>query len=174
MRPQSFTQCDLEALSGMAELFNELLETGAINKVEHRALLETAWNDAAHDRAVARSRQGAIHFSTPTATSEKEPYMNPRSIIESIEQNRAVMEAGIKRLGGLSPGFPSATPDSTDAASLLAHTAHAHITGTAEVLHELAQAEAETRRAFQTAGSHPTPAVIDGEAVVIAEEKPSK
>ncbi len=97
--------------------------------------------------------------------------MNPKSIIESIEQNRAVMEAGFKRLGGLSPLFPGATSNNTDAASLLAHTVRAHLAGTAEALHQLAEVEAETRRAFQTAANLTGSVVIDGEAVVINNEE---
>jgi hypothetical protein len=92
--------------------------------------------------------------------------MNPKSLIASIERNRAVMEAGFQRLSGLAPDF-SGLPQEADPATLLAHAARAHLAGAAGALRELARSEADTRRAFPAASAESGPVVLDGEAVII-------
>lgn len=96
--------------------------------------------------------------------------MNPKTLIASIERQRAVMEAGFQRLSELAPDFSSVPENAPDPSALLVHVARAHLAGAALVLHELARTEAETRRAFPAADAGTGAAILDGEAVVIATQ----
>lgn len=127
------------------------------------ALLE---QDKHADRARFASRQANLALS-PNNVVFPEIEMNPQSIIESIETNRSVMEAQIKRMqldGGLInfTGSGDGNPVSFEA------MVNGVLINAGQTIQALYQTEQQVRNSLANAQPS-TSAVIDGEAQVIDE-----
>lgn len=155
-------------------LADDLYKAGAISANERAGLLEIASVDAGKDRAAAEARGRASPFPT-TPITDKEPIMNPRTIIASIERNRSIMEAQVEKLGEFSPRLSRTTMASgdtpTNVATLLNETVRGHLQGVADALHAIAEVETAMRSGdaslSASEGKQARPDIIDVEAVVI-------
>ncbi len=180
MRRKSLSTNDIVALSTSAGLVDELFQSGAISEIERAALLKTAWHDAAEDRAADDSRYITCP-SLPRNSNLEESAMNPKSIIQSIELNRAVMEAQYEKLAMVAPRVPHVSFGHGDSAAsvstLLNAAVRGHLQGAADALHAIAEVEANIRaRASESKPSttrqgERQPVVIDVEAVVIQSKE---
>ena len=159
------------------QLAGELLEAGAISLEEHDALIEASVLETLHDFAKATKREQSSPLPIATAGSNQtqphqENAMNTRAIIKSIEDNRAVMEAQIEKLGQISTGAPHLTltdgsmPDTV--AGLLNAAVRGHLQGAATALNAIDEVEQQMRAALRPAA--PTPPqrpseIIDAEVI---------
>lgn len=162
---------DVVVLASAASLANELFQSGVISEQELKAMLDSAWADAADDRAAEKFRNRA----NPTSAASyqpQEPTMNPKLIIQSIERNHAVMDAHLQKLDEISPAMSqlklSPSGDTSASVSQLLNTAvRAHLQGAADVMHAMADIENKIR----TEGAGKSVArqadVIDVEAVLV-------
>ena len=176
MERKSLPANDIAALSTSAGLVDELFHSGAISEVERAALLTTAWRDVAEDRAADDSRYVTFPSNTRNSNLE-ESIMNPKSIIQSIELDRTVMEAQYEELSKSSSKFAHVSFGQGDSAAnvstLLNAAVRGHLQGAADALHAIAEIEANIRAKSgqpksSTAGQgERQPMVIDVEAVVI-------
>ena len=177
MHPDFLSKRDLEALSTTAALVRELHESGAVSDAERAALLDAAWNDAAQDREAARTRRQDTYFSSGHHHYPEEPTMDPRTIISVIERDHAVIAAQVEKLGEQAATlFPTRLGEGdtpTNVAAMVSNLARGHLQGAADTLAALAEVETNVRR--QAPADHRSEATttIDGEAVVITEEKQS-
>lgn len=177
MKRQALSPSDIAALSASAGLVDELFRSGAISGSERFALLKTVWRDAEQDRAADNSRNATCR-TLPCNSNLEEPIMNPKTIIQSIELNRSVMEAQYEELSKIFPKFDHvsfAPGDSAASVSTLLNAAvRGHLQGAADALHAIAGVEASIRARASDSNMASTPMqsgyqpdVIDVEATVI-------
>lgn len=168
---------EIFALSASAKLVGDLFYSGAISVAERAGLLKALWVDVAQDRAADASRYATCPSLIMSNFNLEESVMNTKSIIQSIELNRSVIEAQFEELSKCAPRFTHVSfgqGDSADSVStLLNAVVRGHLQGAADTLHAIGEVEANIR-AKAVESKQPTamqserqPMVIDVEAVVI-------
>jgi hypothetical protein len=130
-------------------LYRSLLAAGSISDDEYFNLLTTARKDRERDQNESATRLLMIDSDIP-AYQTKESKVNPRTMIDCIERNRAVIEAQVQVLDELVPANPLFPLDQTErplnVTDLLQHTMQVSLRNAAETLQAASQAEARIRR----------------------------
>jgi hypothetical protein len=164
---------ELVSLSVIAQMVDELKQTGAITEEESKAIINTTWNDSARNRATNQARYHAMPIISPLKLiSDENANMNPKLIMNTIDKNREVMEAQIERFSSLSHKH-SLIPNAdglVTVASILQNVMFGHLQSAAASLDALAETEADVRKKYETMNRHSADhegVVIEGEAIVI-------
>jgi hypothetical protein len=154
---------DCAALAATLRDINELFDAEAISAEERSALLRFAWDTFARD-------------SLPT-TDPRTSAMNPKTVMEIIERNHAVMAAQVARLGEMPPASLLALPNDAapaDVAAVLDNALRDQLYGATQVMRTLAEVEAAVRAKTARSPDGSTfgrePEVIDVEPVVVRTE----
>lgn len=165
--------------SHLVALVDDLHQSGAISDAERAVLIGIARKDVARDQAADASRSNLVNPLQPAVLTTQELIMNPKTVISIIERNRTVMEAQLEKLNEFASKSPRtllAAEETQANVSMLLNTAvRGHLQGAADVLHAIAEVEAQVRlvNANQTATANVRrqPEIIDAEVTVIKAEE---